>query len=246
MKSVKESIRKLGAGLLILATGGILLTACNKSDNDQIDIPSAGLMAFNLAPDKPGIGIALSGNSISPSPLNYTAFTGQYINIYPGNRSIEAYDVISNGAFTNTSYSFNPDKLYSLFVVGADSSHSNIVVQDNFDSLSASNGKAYVRFVNAIPDSSQPVVKISANGTDAFSQPAKFATVSDFFAVNPGSIAVSVSNSGNINVNRNIDLAEKKAYTVLLIGKPGAATTEEALQIRFIENGTLTDSTTNN
>jgi hypothetical protein len=101
-----------------------------------------------------------------------------------------------------------------------------------------------VRFVNAIPDSSQPVVKIASNGTDVFNQAAKFATVSEFLPVNPGSVAVTVSNSGNININRNIELAEKKAYTVLLIGKPGETGNDKALQIRFIENGTLTDSTT--
>jgi uncharacterized protein DUF4397 len=246
MKSVKRILQKLSTGALMLAFGGLMLSACNKSDSNVVDMPAAGFMAFNLAPDKPAIGIALSGNSINPSPLNYTAFTGQYINIYPGNRSVEAYDYSSNGGFTNTNFSFEADKYYSLFVVGADSVYRNIIVEDDFDSLSASNGKAYVRFVNAIPDSSQPVVKISGNGTDFVSQPAKFAAVSGFTAVTPGSLAVTVTNGSNINANRTIELSEKKAYTVLVIGKPGETGNDKGVQIRFIQNGTLTDEPATN
>jgi hypothetical protein len=243
MRNVRTKISRLGIGALLLAAAGLFLTACRKSDNNYPDIPAAALMAFNLAPDKGAIGIALSGNSISSVPLNYTAFTGQYINIYPGNRSIQAFNYNSNSDFTNSSYSFSPDKFYSLFVVGADTVYKNVVVEDNFDSLSASNGKAYVRFINAIPDSSQPMVKIAQGGTEVFNQPSPFTSVSGFAAVTPGAVSVSISNNGNVNANRTIDLTEKKAYTVLFLGKPGETNPDKAIQIRFIENGTLTDST---
>lgn len=246
MNSVKTRFRKFGIGLLFIVASGVLITACNKSDNDNIDIPAAGLMAFNLAPDQPAVGIALSGNSINASPLGYTAFTGQYINIYPGNRSVEAYDFISNAGFTESNFNFEPDKYYSLFVVGADSVYKNIVVPDNFDSLSASNGKAYIRFVNAIPDSSQPVVKINSGATEAVNEAAPFTKVSSFVAVNPGSINIEIKNGGNISATRTIEVADKKAYTILFAGQPGELNNDKSIQIRFIQNGTLTDSTAKN
>jgi hypothetical protein len=241
MKTLSGTIRKWTVGVVALAAAGFLFTSCRKSDNNYIEVPSAGLMAFNLAPSKNAIGIALSGNSISNQPLTYTSFTGQYLNIYTGNRNIEAFDYNGTTAFTNTSFNFEKDKYYSVFVVGSDSAYRNIVATDNFDSLSASNGKAYVRFINAIPDSSKPTVKITSNGNSVVNAPASYTEVSQFAAIDPGSVAVDVSNGGNIAVNRNIDLAAKKAYTVLLIGKPGESG-EKALQIRFIENGVLTDS----
>lgn len=219
----------------------VVLSSCNKSDTDYTDIPSSALMAFNLSPSKNAIGIALSGNSISNQPLNYTSFTGQYLNIYAGNRNIEAYDYNMNAPFTNTSYNFEQDKYYSLFVVGADSAYRNIVAVDNFDSLSGSNGKAYVRFINAIPDSTVPIVKLTVNGTSAVNAPARYAEVSQFTAIDPGNVAVDINNNGNISAMRNIDLAAKKAYTILFIGKSGASG-DQALQIRFIENGTLSDA----
>jgi uncharacterized protein DUF4397 len=243
MKSVKSTLKRLSIGLLTIVGAGVLLTACNKSDDQNIDLPAAGLMAFNLVSDKPAIGIALSGNSINPSPLGYTAFTGQYINIYPGNRSVEAYDFMSLNGFTNSTHAFEADKYYSLFVVGADSVYRNVIVNDNFDSLSASNGKAYIRFVNAIPDSSAPVVKITSGGSDVINRPAGFASVSSFTEVNPGSLNINVSNGGNISATRAIDVADKNAYTILLTGRPGATNPDKAIQIKFIRNGALTDST---
>ncbi|HMF70766.1 MAG TPA: DUF4397 domain-containing protein, partial [Flavitalea sp.] len=106
--------------------------------------------------------------------------------------------------------------------------------------------KAYIRYINAIPDSTQPVVKISSGGSDIFNQAAAFASVSQFTEVAPGSVSINISNNGNINANRNIDLATGKAYTVLFIGKPGESNNEQAVQIKFIENGTLSDSTSGN
>jgi hypothetical protein len=242
MKNILRNLRNNRLTLSVVMVSAVLFAACRKSDSNHVDIPAAALMAFNVAPDKPAIGIALSGNTINQSPLGYTSFTGQYLNIYPGNRSIEAYDYNSNTSFATSDYSFDPDKYYSLFVVGADSSYRNVVALDNFDSLSGSNGKAYLRYLNAIPDSSNPVVKISAAGQEVANSPAAFATISEFTEVTPGSVNISVSNNGNINANRVIELSERKAYTVLLLGKPGDSDTAKAVQIRFIENGTLSDT----
>lgn len=244
MKNLSASIRKWGVGLIVIASAGVVLSACRKTDTSYPDIPASALMAFNLSPDKNAIGIALSGNSISNTPLTYTSFTGQYLNIYTGNRTIEAYDYNANIPFTNTNYNFEQDKYYSLFVIGSDSAFRSIVVADNFDSLSATNGKAYVRYINAIPDSSMPVVKMTVNGNSVVNRPVSYAAVSQFTAIDPGSVAVDISNGSNINASRNIDLVAKKAYTVLFIGKPGQSG-DKALQIRFIDNGTLADSTGN-
>ena len=246
MKSIQQKLRKISIGVFILIAGGVLLSACQKNDNDNIDIPAAALMAFNLSPDKEAIGVNLSGNSISPTPLNYTAFTGRYINIYPGNRTIDAYDYFNRVGFASSTFDFEQDKYYSLFVVGADTVFNNIVVEDNFDGLSGSNGKAYLRFVNAIPDSSKPVLTATAAGQQLVNEPRDYASVSAFKEVTPGKVAINFSNNGNINVSREIDVQEKKAYTVLLLGKPGSTDSDKSIQIRFIENGTLSDSTAAN
>ena len=104
---------------------------------------------------------------------------------------------------------------------------------------------AYVRYINAIPDSSYPIVTVTQGGNNVVNENAAFSTVSRFTAVNPGEVAITVTNNNNIQANRNITLEQRKVYTALLIGVPGSTDTAKAVQIKYIVNGTLSaDSTT--
>jgi len=222
-------------GCIVFAGG--LFTACKKSNDNSGNTPVAALMAFNLAPDKSSIGIKLSGSDLVQTPLNYSGFTGSYLPVYPGNMTIEAFDS-SNTSFSSSSNSFEEGKYYSLFVVGNNGSYSNLVVNDNFDSLSAGD-QAYVRYINAIPDSSKPLVNITAGGNNVFHTNAAFSTVSEFASVPAGDLAISLTNESTINASRTISLEQKKVYTILLLGNPAATDSTGKVQIRFIENGGL-------
>lgn len=221
----------------------LLASACKKSNENIPPTPVAALMAFNLAPDVPSLGIALSGNNLTNTPLSFTNYTGTYLNIYPGSRSIESYNAGSNATLASNTYNFEEGKFYTLFVAGANNVYKNIVTSDNYDSLSATSGKAYIRYINAIPDSSKPAVTITAGGSNIVNEQAAFTGVSDFTEVNPGEVTVAINNQGNIQANRTINLEQRKAYTVLLVGIPGETDTDKRVQIRYIENGSLTDDT---
>lgn len=236
--TTRRLLTGLGGAVLI----GVVLASCSKSDNDIPETPAAGLMAFNLAPDKASIGFSLSGNVLPGNGLAYTSFTGGYQAIFTGNRAAEAIDFITGNSITTTPGNFEADSYYSLFLVGANGVYKNVIAKDNFEELSGSSGNAYVRFINAIPDSSQPAVTIAANGTNIVNTNAAYASVSAFTAVTPGSIVINVNNNGPINANRTITVEAKKTYTILLLGVPGSTDTDKAVQIRFIENGTLSES----
>jgi len=223
------------SGILMSA---LLFVGCNKNnDNDQAETPVAGVMAANLATDLPPIGVALSGRALSYSPLMYTSFTGGYLPVYPGNRPVSAYDASTGVSYATANYTFEPEKFYSLFVVGANENYRNVIVNDDFSSLSATNGKAYIRYINAIPDSAQSTVTITANGSNAVNENASFASVSQFVEIEPGTVTIDVSNGSTVAANRTISVEQRKVYTVLLIGDP--ASTSAEVQIRYIENGTL-------
>jgi hypothetical protein len=219
------------AGVLSLA---VLFSACKKNNESQ-SLPVAGLMVFNLAPDKNQTGFSLSGNTLTYSPLGYSSYTGYYLNVYPGTRAVESYD--QTGSVASSTVSFETDKYYSAFLLGANGNYRNLVVQDNIDTLTAPNGVAYVRYINAIPDSSKPQVTLTADGNTLFNSPAGFATVSGFAAVSPGDVTINLSNEGTINASRTITLEPRKVYTVLLQGIPGHAEQERNVQIKFIANG---------
>ena len=242
MKNFFSSVRMILVMVSCIALVTVLLTACSKfnDDNNNNNTPLSGLMSFNLAPDQPSIGVALSGSNLTNSPLSYTNFTGPYQRIYTGTRAVESYDYTSDSTIATVNYNFEANKYYSLFVAGANGTYTNIVTQDNFDSLSSASGKAYVRYINAIPDSTIPTVTITANGNNVINGPAAFSSVSDFTAADPGQVTIAINNNSTIDANRTITLEQGKVYTILLVGIPGATDSTKTVQIKYIQNGSLT------
>lgn len=228
--------------LYIFAFSAILLAACSKRDAVPAT-PTSGLMAFNLIPDSTTgpVVFALSNKSITNAPLAFTYYTGAYLPIYSGTRELGLYLASnSDSALATTSFLAEDKKYYSAFALGANGTYKNLVTDDNLDSIPTSTGNAFVRYINAIPDSSQPVVTITANGTDIVKKNVSFGTVSDFTGIAPGDITVNISNDSTITANRSITLAKDQVYTVLIMGMPKATDTAKAVQIKYIINGTVT------
>lgn len=235
-------LRRSVFSVLAIAAAGVLFTACLKNKDDNNSVPASGLMTFNLAPDQQSVVVTLDGNVLTQSPLAYTNYTGVYQPIYVGSRTIKAYAYPANNPLATASYTFAQDKYYSVFVVGKDSIYRNVVSVDNFDSLSATTGKAYVRYINAITDSvNLPAVTITAGSDNVVSENAAYAAVSEFKAVTPGAVNVTVKNNNGVDASRSITVEQNKVYTILLIGKPGATDETTKVQVKFVSNGTITD-----
>jgi len=225
------------AGFLLMA---IAFSACKKTAINT-HTPAAGLMAFNLAPDSTSVGFTIGGNNLTPTPLTFTQYTGSYLGVYPGTRDVSAYNYFNGTSLATASQLFADSAYYSAFLVGTAGNYKNIVVKDNFDSLTSASGMAYVRYVNAIPDSTlQPTVTISSNGDNVFDTTSTFPAVSGFKGITPGDISVSVSAETSISANRTITVEQGKVYTILLIGSPTATDSTKAVQIKFIQNAQLT------
>lgn len=224
---------------IIFAAG--LLSACNKKDAVTTNIPAAGIMVFNLAPDKDGIGVALSGNLLNTTPLGYTDFNGTYQSIYTGTRDIQSFDM-RDSIFASSTFTFEDKSYYSLFVTGNNGVYNTLTVKDDIDS-NATADKAYIRYVNAIPDSSAPVVSIKSGETNVSQAPAAFNTVSDFIPVNAGDVTIAASNGTDIATDRTLTVENGKVYTLLIVGVPGETDNERKIQIRYVVNGSLPDPT---
>ncbi|MET0463660.1 MAG: DUF4397 domain-containing protein [Chitinophagaceae bacterium] len=243
MKSFFSNFRSGILTIALAATAATVFVSCSKNnDGDGQTQPAAGLMAFNLAPDQPALVFTLNGNSLTNFPLPYTNFTGGYLPVFPGSRTLDVYasGSPSSQPLASATAALEVEKYYSAFTIGAGTKYRNVIVHDNFDSLTA-NGSAYIRFVNAIIDSTQlPSVVIKANGTDVVNrQAAPYASVSDFVAVTPGSVSIDVNSSGGVDADRTLTVEQNKVYTILLTGLPG--TTAAGEMIKFITNGTVTD-----
>lgn len=239
--------RNVAAALLVLSAAFVFSSCLKDKDNDDgQNVPAAGLMTFNLAPDQQSLEVRLSGSSLTQQPLGYGNYTGNYQRIYTGDRQIQAFDYPATAPLAQKNFNFEQDKVYSLFFVGRDSAYENVVTEDDVDSTIISSGKAYVRYINAITDSvNTPTVKITAGGTSIADEPAEFKHVSAFTAVAPGDIAIAVKNNSNVDVNRTISLQADRAYTILLSGVPGATDEATKPQIKFIQNGLVTTDSAN-
>lgn len=224
--------KQLIIGLVLVG----VLAACKK-DKDNNDSEVAGLMAFHLVSDQPSIGVSLSGNNLPGSPYSYLGYTGYYANIFPGTRSINS-TAGSSTTLSTSSYDFMAGEYYSLFIVGVNGVYRHIVVEDDYDSLTATAGRSYIRYINAIPDSLLTEIIIGEPGGNLnFTAP--YGLVSDFQSVTSGSVTISVGANSLQDTTRTITLEEKKAYTILLSGQRGATNTDQQVQIRFIENGRI-------
>jgi hypothetical protein len=226
-------------GFTLLASAG--LYSCKKSlDNLNPHIPAAGLLTFNLSPDKT-VGVSVSGNNLLNFLLYFNDYSGAYQAVYAGARDVTTYDYYTREALATTSANFADSAYYSLFAVGVNGNYKNILVKDNLDSLPTATGQAFIRYINAVPDSaSNPAVAIAANGASIFNDTPAFTTVSAFKGLTPGAVSITVNNTENaISASRTITLEQNKIYTVLITGLPNQSDTSKAVHIRYITNGAI-------
>ena len=237
MKRLFQNVGMNRMTIMGLFAMAILFTACSKNDNDNVEVPSSGLMLFNLAPDKPSVGFTISGNQIGNVALGFTNYSGTYLPIYAATRELRSFDLNNGSTIASSTENFQDSSYYSAFLIGNAGVYRNVVVKDDYSTVTPVAGKAWVRYINAIPDTiSRPDVTIAG-----VTEGAVFGTVSAFKQVNAGAVSVSIS-SGAFNANRSITLAENKIYTVLFVGLPSGTTDPNlAAQVKFIENGTASN-----
>ncbi len=234
-----HSYAKPAAGLLLAS---VLFVACKK-DNDPINprTPQAGVMAFNLSPDQNAVVMSLGGTNLGNSSLAYNSFTGTYLPVNTGSREVRSFDFNSGTTLATSNASFADSGYYSAFLLGTTGNYRNVVVKDELQTLTATAGKAWVRYINAIPDSvNVPMVTIASGGTNVFNETGAYGNVSSYAMVNAGEVSTSVINSDGISASRNITLEENKVYTVMLTGLPGSADSTRDAEVKFIQNGTVT------
>ncbi|HMR92773.1 MAG TPA: DUF4397 domain-containing protein [Chitinophagaceae bacterium] len=229
-------MKKVFSLFSLAVLSGVILAGCSKFDNDDNgNNAAAGLMAFNLATDQSQVGTSIGGNYITSVPLGYSHYTGGYLAVFPGSRTVESSDVSSAARLAAASFDFENQKYYSTFLVGADGNYQQLIVKDSIDSLPGT-GEAYVRFINAIPDSSVSQVRLAVNGANRLEESSRYTQISSFTAMSPGELAVNISNGTDIDASRTITIEARKIYTLLLIGTPGA--TANGVEIKFVQNGT--------
>ncbi len=240
MKKSMSLLRKNLLPIIGIFALALLFGACKKTESNNTPVPAAGLMAFNLIPNSGGIGVAIGSNSITPQPLYFNNFTGTYKAVYTGNRSLESYSFGSGSTLAKENHTFADSSYYSVFVMGANDVYSNVFVEDKLQSIpQVDKTKTFVRFVNAIPDSSSSNVTISSGAENIFTGLSKYKEVSEFKEIPSGDVMVKLNNESTIDTSRTISLDKGKIYTVLLTGIPASTNNDFKIDIKFITNASF-------
>ncbi|SIT25249.1 protein of unknown function [Filimonas lacunae] len=223
-------------GCVLIAAGAVM--SCSKSSdyNGNQGSVSAAIAVFNLS-DQSGVNISLGGSVLYNTSLVYPSYM-DYQAIRPGTYTVRSFVASSNTTLAESSFNFDTANYHTVVIAGANNNYKNITVRDNFDNLSGTNGKAYVRFINAVPDSTQPTVTISG-GTSPISFVSGFGISSDFKEVTPGDITIKADNGATINASSVLAAQATGVYTAVVMGFPGSTDTAKAVKVKFILNGRL-------
>ena len=237
MKTKNALLKKMGITMASLFIAAILFSSCKK--DEPAHIPAAGLMVYNLVPDKDALGIAVDGRALFNTPLYYLNYSGNYQALYTGARKLESYVYGTSNVIGTTDATLSDSAYYSLFVVGDDGNYKNIFVEDKLDSLPDNTGNAFVRYINAVTGTQEHNINMSAGSDILFNEGSATGHVSNFAEVTPGDVNVIVSSEGMTDTTRTIALEKDGIYTVMVSGMPNATDTTKAIKIRFIKNGQI-------
>lgn len=226
-------------GTVVVAS--LALSSCSKS-NDSDSTPVAGVMVYNLATDQDAVGLSFSGNSLNVS-IPYSQYIAGYSAVYAGQHTISSANSTNGTALAQTATTFEAGKYYSLMVAGANGNYRNIIINDNLENLSSVNGAAFVRFVNAIPDSAKPTITITPqNSTPETISSFGFGTVSAFReAATTDSVTIAISNGSTIQASRKVAFQPNYVYTIGLLGDPANTATGKQVAIGLYPMGTLSN-----
>lgn len=193
-----------------------LLMSCDLDKDDSVNIPVVYVSLYQASPNAPNLDIEVDNRVINVSPFEYTDYTG-YQRFYTGQRNFKFRPSSANNVVIDTTFNFENNNAYSIFVIDKYDAIKALLLKDNTDVPAT--GKAKVRFVNLSPDL-QPVT-LTATGIEgnSFSNIA-FQHASDFTDVTASEYDFTIRSTGGQALLEMPDISLQPGwyYTILVRG----------------------------
>lgn len=170
----------------------LAMTACDDDDTEAIDIPIAYVSLFNASPDAPSLSIVVDGRQINRYPFDYAARRGYY-QFYTGDRDLEFGPYDADNVQLDSTVTFDESKAYSIFLADEYDDLSLVVLEDNFQAISAED-KGMIRFINLSPDAQAIDLNVAGEDTPVFSV-AAFKDYTDFTEVDADTYTFEIKSS---------------------------------------------------
>ncbi|WP_277478789.1 DUF4397 domain-containing protein [Catalinimonas alkaloidigena] len=223
-------------GMLSYLAAPLILSGCLEDDSVE-PTPIAYVSIYGASPDAPDLDVVLDNKLLFNQPLEYTDYTG-YLQFYTGNRRLEFSEYNASTVFMDTTFNFQADKAYSVFVTDEVDELTTLIVEDS--TSTPAEGKAWIRFVHLSPDA--PVVDFlieGENSTESFTNQS-FEEASTFTEVDADTYSMLLTATGNdeeLVAVPETDLESERVYTVVVRGYADPpAGNSNALSIQVVRN----------
>jgi hypothetical protein len=216
--NLRSSFKMLFAGLALSA----VLASCSK-DFDNTPAPAvSGFNIIHASPTTELLDFYVNNTRGNNKNFGFTQRLG-YFEVYSGTSKITITKKGNGTPLIGENFNFQPERLYSLFIVGKVDSLKYLMVKDSV-SLPAS-GKANIRFVNASPDAPALNLSVGTATTDLVTDKA-FRQYSEFTSVDAASkVTLTAKNktTGAIEATLpNVNIEAGRTYTVWAKGLKAA------------------------
>ncbi|MEQ9438797.1 MAG: DUF4397 domain-containing protein [Cyclobacteriaceae bacterium] len=223
------------AGILSFMVVLLGMTSCMEDEGDMEPISVAYVSIFHASPDAPDLDVVLDDQPIFNEPLEYTDFAN-YRQFYTGERELAFNAYNASNVLADTTFDFQENKVYSVFVINDLADLSTLIVEDKADTPES--GKALVRFVQLSPDA--PALDFSVGEDSLLFTNQEFKQATDFTEVDADTYALALKTAGEDDTLVSVpdaELISGRIYTVIARGFTNTpAGNTNGLSIQIIQN----------
>ncbi|WP_164122085.1 DUF4397 domain-containing protein [Sphingobacterium sp. xlx-130] len=202
-----------------------VLSGCLKDNDDINNIPRATLTMVNAYTPSPYIMHMADNNNLQSAynPLHYNTYGVPPTFLYTGNRKIKTISA-ENKTLIDTVYTFKDSSYYTSFVYGTAEKPKQIIAEDK--EVENLGSKSALRFFHLANNTGKVNVYINSKETPIYSNRAIEGVLTGenlahatFVAQNSGKTNIIVTDeSNNTLVERSVDLASGRYYSIILAG----------------------------
>ena len=192
------------------------MTGCLKDEKIEPQ-ELAGVSIYHSSPDAPEMNIIIDNEVITASAFRYKNYSN-YIDITKGDHRIRFNRFNDGASLLDSTFSFEINKSYSLYVVNTLAKIELLMREDLSDLPASGNGR--VRCLNLSPDAPKVDVRWTSESSPLFSA-LTFKQASDFkdVVINTYSLEVKmIGGNGRTVTLSNIEIKEGGFYTILVEG----------------------------
>lgn len=216
----------------VLLLAGAALVGCGDETNPVTPAQQARIMSVHASPDAPAVDL-LVDNVVVANSLTYPNNT-PYLTVNAGTRNVKVNLAGTSTTVLNVDFPATAGTNLSVFATGPVATIGTLAVVDDLTAPVV--GKAHIRFVHLSPDA--PAVDVAVTGGTVWFPNRAFEQYTPFTAVDAGTYALEVRNTGTSNVLftvPGVTLQAGKIYTLFAKGFV-AGTGAQALGAQVIVN----------